>query len=100
MSKQGYTYEYKTGCGKLFVTCNDVDGRLVQVFVRLGMAGGCAAAHMRAYGMLTSTLLEKGAAAADVVAALKGIGCHLGNCCVDAVARAVETHEATMRRTT
>jgi hypothetical protein len=55
---------------------------------------------MRAYGMLTSTLLEKGAAAADVVAALKGIGCHLGNCCVDAVARAVETHEATMRRTT
>lgn len=90
----GATYEVGTGCGEVYVTCNDApDGSLFEVFSRLGKSGGCGSATSEAVGKLASIALRSGTAPADLVKGLSGIQCHKSPSCLDAVAAAIREHE-------
>lgn len=92
----GYTYRALTGCGNLYITVNhNEEGKLIEVFVRLGKAGGCAASQSEALGRLITLALKAGASMEVVIKQLAGIGCHQPSgfgatkalSCADAVAK-------------
>ena len=95
----GSTKKISTGCGKLYVTLNrDEEGTPIEVFVKLGKAGGCANSQTEALGRLISILLKHGVDISEVIKSLSGIGCHqptfIGDgkktlSCADAVAFAL-----------
>lgn len=94
----GATYEIKTGCGQVYVTCNDgPDGRLFEVFAKLGKGGGCGSATMEGLGRSISVGLRSGTNPFDVAKTLAGIQCHRSDAshtsCLDAVAAAIREHE-------
>jgi ribonucleoside-diphosphate reductase alpha chain len=90
----GATYEIKTGCGEVYVTCNDADdGRLFELFVKLGKSGGCPSATSEAVGKLASIALRSGTASGDLIKGLAGIQCHKSPSCLDAIAVAIREHE-------
>jgi len=71
----GETHRVRTGCGNLYVTVNR-DGRgPAEVFMRMGKAGGCAAAQAEAVARLVSLALRCGVALPEVVRELRGIRC-------------------------
>jgi ribonucleoside-diphosphate reductase alpha chain len=93
---KGHTFRSKTGCGNLYVTINyNAAGKLTEVFVRLGKAGGCAASQSEALGRLITMCIRGGLDTADIVKQLGGIGCHQPSgfgdtktlSCADAVAK-------------
>ena len=97
----GSTYKTKTGCGNIYITGNyDENKNLIEVFIRLGKAGGCASSQSEALGRLISIALRHGAELGDVIHQLRGIGCHtpvftgMGNknlSCADAVANVLSS---------
>lgn len=89
----GATYEIPCGCGGVYVTCNDLDGRLVEVFAKLGKSGGCGSATMEGMGRAVSIGLRSGTQALDVAKTLAGIQCHRSPSCLDAIAQAIREHE-------
>ncbi|MCP3177281.1 TSCPD domain-containing protein [Desulfuromonas sp. KJ2020] len=91
----GSTYEIATGCGQVYVTCNDQDGRLFEVFIKLGKSGGCGSATMEGLGRVLSVGLRSGTNPADIAKTLAGIQCHRSQSCLDAVAEAIREHEGT-----
>lgn len=73
----GTTKRIQTGCGKLYVTLNrDDDGHPIEVFVRLGKAGGCASSQTESLGRLISVILKHSIGLEEVIKQLSGIGCH------------------------
>ncbi len=96
----GRTYQMHTGCGPLYITINEDDRGLFEVFTTMGKAGGCAASQCEAIGRLVSLAWRSGVEARSVVRQLRGISCHKptgfgGNrvlSCADALALAVQTH--------
>jgi len=73
----GQTQKVKTGCGSLYITINkDEDGKPIEIFMRLGKAGGCASSQSEALGRLLTMLLRLGASIPQIVKQLRGIGCH------------------------
>lgn len=94
---RGETREKVTGCGSLYVTINEDDLGLREVFANMGKAGGCASASTEALGRMISLAFRYGAAPEKVSLQLKGIRCHvplgLGPTqilsCPDAVAKAL-----------
>jgi len=97
---EGRTIEINVGCGTLYVTINEDDQGIAEVFVRLGKAGGCAAAQTEAIGRLISIALRSYIDPEEVVRQLKGIRCpHVGfnkgvmtTSCADAVAKVLESY--------
>lgn len=89
----GMTYEGRTGCGNLYVVCNDKDGQLFEVFVRMGKSGTCGAAIMDASGAVISKAIRSGMDPQEIIKGWSGIECHRSPSCIDAVARAIEEHE-------
>jgi len=97
---KGKTYQMHTGCGPLYITINEDDRGLFEVFTTMGKAGGCAASQCEAIGRLVSLAWRSGLNPGPVVKQLKGISCHKpsgfgGNrvlSCADALAIAVRTH--------
>jgi ribonucleoside-diphosphate reductase alpha chain len=95
----GTTKRIQTGCGKLYITLNrDDDGHPIEVFIRLGKAGGCASSQTESLGRLISIMLKHSIGIEEVVKQLSGIGCHqpmfIGEgkktlSCADAVAQAL-----------
>ena len=87
----GITYEKKTHCGKIYVTVtSDLSGKMCEVFVRFGRAGGCGAAIFDGLAKLISYALRSGMAPSDAVKALSGIACQHGpETCLNAVAEAM-----------
>ena len=94
----GTTYKVVTGCGPMYVICNEIDGQLKEVFIRLGSPGGCAMATTEAVGRLISKGLRAGLSPADIIGDLAGIGCQqprIGDgprSCMDAVAAIIKEH--------
>lgn len=97
---RGVTRKVATGCGNLYVTMNEDEKGLFEVFARLGKAGGCADAQLEAVGRLVSLCLRSGIKAEDIIKQLKGIRCpspllSRGGpvlSCPDAIAKAIEDH--------
>ncbi len=96
----GITRKMTTGCGNLYVTMNEDDEGLFEVFVRLGKAGGCADAQLEAIGRIISLNLRSGVKVEAIIKQLKGLRCPSPLLarggpilsCPDAVAKALESH--------
>lgn len=97
---RGWTYQMQTGCGPLYVTINEDNVGLFELFTTMGKAGGCAASQCEAIGRLISLAWRSGVPAKQVIKQLMGISCHKPSgfgenkilSCADAVSKAIETH--------
>ncbi len=69
----GVTERVKTGEGYLYVTINEDDTGLCEVFTTIGKAGGNAAAQSEAISRLISLALRSGIEPREIVKQLKGI---------------------------
>ncbi len=96
----GATYQMETGCGPLYVTINEDQHGLFEVFTTMGKAGGCAASQCEALGRLVSLAWRSGVQARQAVKQLIGISCHKHagfgankiTSCADALAKAIHQH--------
>ncbi len=97
---KGWTYQMQTGCGPLYVTINEDNTGLFELFTTMGKAGGCAASQSEAIGRMVSLAWRSGLQARQVVKQLQGISCHSPSgfgenkilSCADAVAKAIQSH--------
>lgn len=69
----GVTERVKTGEGYLYVTINEDETGMCEVFTTIGKAGGNAAAQSEAISRLISLALRSGIEAREIVKQLKGI---------------------------
>jgi ribonucleoside-diphosphate reductase alpha chain len=96
----GRTYKMNTGCGNLYVTINEDQKGLCEVFTHIGKAGGCAAAQSEAVSRMISLALRSGVDVDSVIKQLGGIRCtspRLGEegtilSCPDAIGKALSKH--------
>mgnify|MGYP001769996061 CR=1 FL=1 len=96
----GNTYQTKTGCGTLYVTINEDDVGIFEVFATMGKAGGCAASQIEAIGRAISLGLRYGIPHEQFIKQFRGITCHsalvIGDdktlSCADAIAKAIQQH--------
>lgn len=94
----GRTIETKTGCGSLYVTINEDNEGIAEVFVQLGKSGGCAASQTEAIGRLLSISLRSWINPEVLIKQLKGIRCpsigfdsgEIITSCADGVAKVLE----------
>ena len=97
---KGSTYQMETGCGPLYVTINEDNQGLFELFTTMGKAGGCAASQCEAIGRLVSLAWRSGVQARQAVKQMIGITCHKPSgfgdnritSCADAVAKAIQMH--------
>ena len=97
---KGKTHQMRTGCGPLYVTINEDEDGLFEVFTTMGKAGGCAASQCEALGRLVSLAWRSRVEVESVIRNLRGISCHKPAgfgpnrvlSCADALALAVESH--------
>lgn len=97
---QGQTERVKTGCGTLYVTINEDEHGICEVFTTIGKAGGCASAFSEATARLISLALRSGVELAQVTRQLKSIRCphpmwqegKLILSCPDAIAQVFERY--------
>ena len=93
----------ETGCGHLYVTMNEDENGLFELFTTMGKAGGCASSQCEALGRLISMSWRSGVQARQTVKQLVGITCHKPSgfgehritSCADAVAQAIQMHMRT-----
>jgi ribonucleoside-diphosphate reductase alpha chain len=72
----GYTERVVVGCGrKLFITVNEDDEGLFEVFMNVGKGGGCIASHTEALGRMISLALRNYVEPDEIVEQLAGIRC-------------------------
>ncbi len=95
---RGSSIEMQTGCGPLYVTVNEDDKGLFELFNTMGKAGGCAASQSEAIGRLVSLAWRSGLGADSIIKQLIGIRCHkpygFGKeailSCSDAIAKSIQ----------
>ena len=96
----GTTRKMTTGCGSLYVTINEDEHGLFEVFAAMGKGGGCAASQTEAVSRLISLSLRSGIDKDQIIKQIKGVRCpnqawEKGGriySCADAIAKALERH--------
>ena len=88
----GKTMLAATACGNIYVTFNyDSNDNPLELFSSLGKAGICASSQCAAIGRVSSYFLQIGGNPEDLVKALKGVFCHLGErSCSNAIGEVIE----------
>jgi len=97
---QGMTIKMKTGCGNLYVTINEDEKGLCEVFTQMGKAGGCAASQSESVSRMVSLALRSGIEAEAILKQLSGIRCpaplwqngEMILSCSDAIAKAMRQY--------
>ena len=96
----GHTYSMQTGCGKLFVTINESEKKLFEVFATMGKSGACVSAFAETTGRLLSLCFRSEVSYDEVIKQLINVRCNkpcgFGDksvlSCPDAVAKALKTY--------
>jgi len=99
----GVTTKKATGCGSLFITVNNDNEGMFEVFCTLGKSGGCATAQLEAIGRLLSLALRSNVDVEAIIEQLKGIRCpspvwedgHCNLSCADAISSVLAQHLST-----
>jgi ribonucleoside-diphosphate reductase alpha chain len=97
---KGSTEKVKTGCGKLYITINEDDEGLCEVFTTIGKSGGCTASQSEATSRMISLALRSGVDPKSITDELKGIRCPMPSwdrgsvtlSCADAIAKSIERY--------
>ena len=96
---RGITERVRVGCGtNLFITINEDEEGLSEIFLSLGKSGGCVASHVESMGRLISLALRSRIDPKEIAVQLKAIRCPSPTfgpegpvlSCADAVAKSVE----------
>ncbi len=96
----GSTLLMHTGCGKMYVTINEDNEGVFEIFTQLGKSGGCQATQSEAIARLISLALRSRIDTARIIDQLKGIRCPSPTLtengailsCPDAIAKALEAY--------
>ncbi|MFN3411723.1 MAG: vitamin B12-dependent ribonucleotide reductase [Exilispira sp.] len=98
----GKTIRIETGCGHLYVTINEDEYGLVELFATMGKAGGCASSQIEAISRLISLALRSHIDPNSIIKQLKGIRCPNPTIypsengktlsCSDGIAKAIEIY--------
>lgn len=97
----GSTRKVETAeCGDIYITVNEDEEGLCEVFINMGRSGGCRSAQCEAIGVLISTALRAGVDPRSISRRLKGIRCASPSwqpggmilSCADAIGKAMEQY--------
>jgi len=72
---EGLVIKVQTGCGSAYVIPSYIDGRLLECFMHLGKAGGCAIAQGEALLRSISIGLRYNVPIEEYIEQLRGIAC-------------------------